>query len=183
MDDPSIPAPGSKSDMVSAVKEAVGGVFGLARAATSITRPQFIRYATIANLYEIEAAKIALRRARRSDVKEFARMMLVDHEEIGGKLRSFIGGSNSPQMPPDTLDALHQTLIDDLNGAADEAFDRRYIAQQKIAHAEAMTLLKTYHWTARDDGLRSLISLALPAFERHGEMLQQLQQLEEAPAA
>lgn len=44
------PAPGSRSNTVSAIKEAVGGLVGLAMAATAITRPQFIRHASIANL-------------------------------------------------------------------------------------------------------------------------------------
>jgi putative membrane protein len=170
------PAPGSRSETISAVVDLVGGAAATALAAASITRKRFIKHAVIANLYEMESAKIALRRAHRQDVKEFARTMLADHEEIGSKLRSFIGGTNSPQMPPDELDTLHQTLIDDLNGASDANFDRRYIAQQRIAHTEAMTLLKTYHTTARDDGLRSLIGLALPAFEQHMEMVRRLEE-------
>jgi putative membrane protein len=168
------PMPGSRSETVSAIVDMVGRTAALALAATSITRKQFIPHAIVANLYVIEAAKLALQRARRSDVREAARALLADHEEIATQLRSFIGGTNSPQMPPDSLDVLHQILLDDLNGAADEDFDKRYIAQQKIAFTEAMTLFKTYHHTARDDGLRSLIGLALPALEQQREMVRQL---------
>lgn len=169
------PAPGSKSDLASSVKEAVGGAVALAGAAISITRPQFIKRASIANLYEIEAAKIALDRAQRQDVRQLAQAMLADHEKLGRELKSFIGATNSPQMPPESLDTVHQTLIDDLNGAAGEDFDQRYLAQQKTAHAEALTLFRTYHQTARDDGLRSLVGLALPVLEQHAEMLGELQ--------
>lgn len=169
------PAPGTKSDTASGIKEAIGGAAAAAMAATSITRPRFIQHATIANLYEIEAAKIALKRARRQDVKEFAEAMMADHEKLGRELQSLIGGTNSPQMPPDSLDTVHQTLIDDLNGAAEQDFDHRYVAQQKIAHAEVLTLFKTYHQTARDDGLRSLIGLALPVLEGHMQMVQGLE--------
>lgn len=169
------PAPGSRSNLASSIKEAVGGAAALAAAAVSITRPRFIKRASIANLYEIEAAKIALERAQRQDVREFARAMLADHEKIGRELKSFIGESNSPQMPPEQLDVVHQTMIDNLHGAAAEAFDRRYIAQQRIAHAEALTLFRTYHRTARDDGLRSLVGLALPVLEQHAKMVGGLQ--------
>ena len=58
------PAPGSRFEPVSAVVDTLGAAVGLALAATSITRKQFIAHAMIANLYEIEAAKIALQRAR-----------------------------------------------------------------------------------------------------------------------
>lgn len=168
------PAPGSRSQAVSSVVDTLGGAVGLALAATSITRKQFISRAVVANLYEIEAAKIAVERARREGVREFARAMLADHEKLGSELHSFIGGTNSPQMPPQSLDTVHQTLINNLHGASDEGFDRRYIAQQKLAHAEALTLFKTYHRTARDDGLRSPIGLALPVLEQHLQMVREL---------
>src|SRR4051812_28137691 len=100
------PEPGSKSDLVSGIKEAIGGAVGLAMAATSITRPQFISHATIANLYEIKAAQIALQRARREDVKQAAQAMLADHEKMGRELKSFIGATNSPQLPPESLDSV-----------------------------------------------------------------------------
>jgi len=176
MSDPSDkPTPGSKSDTASAVKEAIGGAAGLAAAATAITRDRFVHHAAIANLYELEAAKIALRRAQRQDVKEFARAMLADHEKVGSELKSFLGGTNSPQSLPDQLDAVHRTLIDDLDGAANEDFDKRYISQQKIAHQEAITLFTTYHHSGRDGGLRNLAGLALPVLQQHLEMVNELE--------
>jgi putative membrane protein len=170
------PQPGSKSDTASSIKEAVGGAAGVAMAATAITRDRFTTHAAIANLYELEAARIALRRAQRHDVKEFARAMIADHEKMGSELKSFLGGTNSPQKPPEQLDTLHQTLIDDLNGAANEDFDKRYIAQQRKAHQEAITLFRTYYNTGRDDGLRNLAHLALPVLDKHLEMVRELEQ-------
>jgi putative membrane protein len=171
---PKKPAPGSRSEIVSSVVDTLGAAVGWARAATSITRKQFIAHAMVATLYEIEAAKIALQRSRREDVKALARAMLADHEKMESELRSFIGGANTPQTPPETLDTVHQTLIDNLHGASDRDFDTRYIAQQKLAHTEAITLFKTYQRTARDDGLRSLIGLALPVLEQHMQMVREL---------
>lgn len=169
------PKPGSKSETVSAVKDAIGGAAGKAVAATAITREAFADNAEAANLYEIEAAKIALERSRRHDVKEFARQMIADHTKTSSELKSFLGQTNSPQRPRDSLDALHQTLIDDLNGASDEDFDKRYIAQQQSAHSNAITLFKTYQNAGQDDGLRSLAGLALPMLEHHMEMVRDLE--------
>jgi len=67
------PEPGSKSEAVSSFVDAIGGMAGLAVAAVSITREQFIKHAVVANLHELEAARIALRRAQRSEVQEAAR--------------------------------------------------------------------------------------------------------------
>ncbi|MBV9785966.1 MAG: DUF4142 domain-containing protein [Acidisphaera sp.] len=125
-------------------------------------------------MYEIAAAKIALQRSRREDIKQFAQRIIAEHEKANSELRSFLGATNSPQSPPESLDVLHQTLIDDLNGASDESFDGRYIAQQRSALSGAVTLFKTYHQTGRDDGLRNLAGLALPVLEHQVEMLSKI---------
>ena len=78
-------------------------------------------------------------------------------------------------MPPESLDTVHQTLTDELNGASDDDLDSRYIAREKIAHREAVTLFQNYRPTARDDGLRNLMGLALPVPERHRDMVRNLE--------
>jgi putative membrane protein len=168
------PAPGTRMEAVSAVVDRLGGALAQVLAASSITRPQFIQHAVVANLYVIEAARIAIERARRHDVAEFARAILTDHEKIRSELLSFIGGGNSPQMPPEEVDGLHRILLGDLHGAADDAFDARYAAQQQIAFGEALTLFKTYYRTGRDEGLRSLIAIATPLLEQHRDMADRL---------
>ena len=169
------PETGSFSGAVSAIKDALGGAVALGMAAVGITRHQFATQAMIANIYELAAAEIALRRAQRNDVREFARAMIADHEKMGSELKSFLGATNSPQMPPEQLDRLHQTLIDDLNAAGNQDFDRLYIKQQRIAHREAITLFKTYRSRGRDDGLRNLAGLALPVLEGHLQMVRDLE--------
>ncbi|HEX5454232.1 MAG TPA: DUF4142 domain-containing protein [Stellaceae bacterium] len=167
--------PGRLSGATSAVKDALGGAVALGKAAVGITRHQFTTQAAIANLYELAAADIALRRAQRHDVKEFARAMKADHEKIGSELNSFLGATNSPQWPPQELDTVHQTLIDDLNAADREDFDRLYIEQQLLAHQEAITLFRVYRNRGRDDGMRSLAGLALPVLEKHLDMVRELE--------
>jgi putative membrane protein len=168
------PEPGSRSEALSAILDKAGGAAGLLLAATAITRGQFIRQAAVASHYEIDSAKIALQRAQRQEIKEFAQKMLADFEKIDSELRSFVGATNSPQAPPEQLDRVHRTMLDGLAGAANENFDRRYLDQQKIAHREALTLFKTYRRTARDHGLANLAGLALRVLEQHIEQLRAL---------
>jgi Domain of unknown function (DUF4142) len=129
------PAPGSRPEAVSSIIDKVGGAAGIALAATSIRRKQFIQHAVIANLYEVEAAKIALQRARRNGVKEVARAMLADHKKMGSELLSFIGGTNAPQSPPESLDTVHRMLIDNLHGVADRlrGYGRRHSPASSIS--------------------------------------------------
>jgi putative membrane protein len=169
MTDDRKPERGSKSETMSAIKDTLGGLAGETLAATVTSAKSFAKHATIATIYEIEAAKIALKRAHRADVKDFAQQMIEDHTKMGSELGSFLG--TIPTMePPKSLDTVHQTLIDDLNGADDEHFDHRYLEQQRLAHGEALTLFKTYRDRGDDSGLRNLCKLALPVLEHHAEM-------------
>jgi putative membrane protein len=168
------PAAGSRSETVSAVKDAAVGVVAKLLSAAAVTRDSFVHLAGNATIYELEAAKIALNRSRREDVRRFAQEMQKDHQKMGTELKSFLGGTNSPQSPPDKLDVAFQALIDDLNGASDADFDRRYAAQQQSVHRAAITLFNTYRRHGSDGGLTNLCGLALPVLEHHQKMADEL---------
>ena len=168
------PEPGGKSESVSAVRDAAIGAEAKTVAGAALSIDTFAYLAAETGLYEIQAAEIALTRSGRDDVKAFARRMITDHKDIAGKLGSFLGGMERPNAPPQALDKLQQTLIDDLKGASDADFDHRYIEQQKAAHVTAVTLFKSYAAHGTDEGLRNLAVLGLPVLEQHLEMARKL---------
>jgi len=165
---------GSRSETVSSIKDNLGGLAGKTLAGVTASIEGFGDHATIAILYEIEAANIALRRSQREDVRKFAKAMLQDYNELKKDLGSFLGATESPTQPVDHVDAVHQTLLDDLNGAADADFDKRYISQQQIAFSEATTLFKTYRDRGDNPGLQNLCKIGLPILEQHTQMAKQL---------
>ena len=174
MADHTEPKGGSRSETASAIKDTVGGLAGKTLAAITTSIEGFGNHAMVALLYEIEAANIALRRSRREDVRRFAQTMLKDHGKMKSELGSFLGATDSPTQPPDSVDRVHQVLLDDLNGASDADFDKRYISQQQLAHSEAITLFKTYRDHGENPGLQNLCRLGLPILEQHAEMARRL---------
>jgi putative membrane protein len=168
------PHPGDRSEAISAFRDAAIGSAAKVAAASALTVNAFAFLAGEAGLYEIKAGEIALRRSKREEVRSFARRMIEDHTDIAEKLGSFLGGMERPNSPPAKLDPLHQTLIDDLNGASDADFDHRYIAQQKAEHEVAVTLFRGYGERGSDEGLRNLSKLGLPVLEQHLEMARRL---------
>jgi len=168
------PEPGSKSETASTVRDTVGGLAAKAMATTADTVDTFGEKATVANLYELEAANIALRRSSREDVKQFAQRMLDDHTKMKTELRSLLGEAQGAGMPPDHVDKLHQTMLDDLAGASDKDFDHRYIQQQKKAHSEALTLFRTYADDGEDTRLKDLCRQGIPVLEEHARLAEQL---------
>lgn len=167
-------APGDKSEPVSATVDAIGGVAAKAAAAAAHGTGAFLENGMSAILYERQAADLALKRARRDDVRAFAQTMRDDFATMESELRSFAGGSEASKDVPEHLIKLHQILLDDLHGADDEHFDTRYVAQQKLAHSEAKTLFKSYHKHGDNGALTNLCRLGLEVIEEHIRALKNL---------
>ncbi len=168
------PGPATRHEAISAIKDSAIGLMTGLLAKMILTPNAFAKLLGTSGLYEMEAAEVALRRSGREDVKQFARQMMIDHSDLTSKLGSFLGGMNAPESPPQSLDSLHQILLDDLNGASDRDFDKRYLAQQKGEHNTAINLLSNYMERGANEGLRNLAALALPVVKKHMEMLQSL---------
>lgn len=166
--------PGDKSKVASSIKDVLGGVAATGAAAMATDTEAFTKNATSAILYELKAGDVAMRRARRDDVREFAAHMKQDFERIRSDLNSFLGGTEEPTQPPQQPIKLHEVLLEDLNGASDEDFDDRYIAQQKLAHLEAITLFKSYQSRGDNDGLKNLCRVGLPVLEEHARQAERL---------
>jgi putative membrane protein len=163
------PAAGIKHDARSAVS--VGD-----SVTASVTRDSFVRLAANAVVYELEAADLALERARHQEIKGFAREMLADFEKIGHELKSFCRDADS-RSPADNLDPSFQSLLDDLYGASDADFDERYVAQMRSTHSAAIALFKSYRRTSGDGGLTRLCGAEVSVLEHHLAMADELSDL------
>jgi putative membrane protein len=168
------PRPGEKSEPVSAVVDDLGGFAAKLLSSITTSKESFADIAGMADIYEIQASQMALRRSQRTDVKDFAQQMIKDHTRTSDDLKSMLGSLNEPIEPPTKLNALFQTLMDDLSGASEEHFDKRYLAQQESVHSAAVTLTKTYRDHGDNSALRELAKLAVPLYENHLRMVKNL---------
>ncbi|HEX4272196.1 MAG TPA: DUF4142 domain-containing protein [Rhizomicrobium sp.] len=170
------PRPGERTEAVSSVVDSVGGLAAKLLSSVTTSKESFADIAGQADIYEIKAAQMALRRTHREDVKDFARQMIEDHTRTSEDLKSMLGSMNEPMEPPRKLNVLFQTLIDDLSGASDDNFDKRYLAQQEGVHSAAVTLTKTYRDRGDNSALRELAKLAVPLYEGHLQMVRRMAQ-------
>src|SRR5690606_10404054 len=137
---------------------------------------RFLQAAANSGLFEMQASQLAIQAASQERIKEFARMMLVEHEKIDGDLKSLAMMRNI-ELPidlegdrQDTLDALQQDT------AAD--FDKRYVEQVAVeAHKEAVTLFTEASEKSEDSEIKAFAGKALKTLQQH---LQHAQNLAEA---
>ncbi|GAA0567597.1 DUF4142 domain-containing protein [Caenispirillum bisanense] len=149
-------------------QDMMGGMMGRASAAMAGDNTGvFIENATIGDLYEREAARIALERSGTDMVRHMAMMMLDDHYTSTHQLQSTLRSIPDAPHPPDGLDTRRNQMVEHLRTATDEDFDSRYLEQQEMAHKETLTLFTNYADSGADPRLRLFAQATVPALRRH----------------
>lgn len=152
---------------VNTAQDVASTAVGMASSAMPTDAQGFVTAATIANMYEIEAAKVATQRAKSAEVKSLASMIVKDHTQIGKDMEAAVKASGATVTPPAALDERRKGLIDNLKAAGDADFDLAYLHQQLAAHMEADNLLKNYRDHGDNNTLKTAAGKTVPIVEHH----------------
>ena len=136
---------------------------------------EYVQMAAMGDLFEVEASRVALMRARSAEVKKFAQAMIDAHTKSSDDLKARLVRAGLIVELPAMLDADHQKNLDDLKAARAQAFDGRYITQQKEAHEEALMLHQTYAMRGSVADLKAFAADIVPKVEMHVKMATELQ--------
>lgn len=172
---------GALGKMADKAQDMAGGMVGMMSASTagSHSARAFVENACIADLYEIEAGRLALRRSRSDAVREFGGTMVEHHTTAMHQMRSALRSHEVTDPLPDLqptaeLDKRRSGMIDHLRDAPDDDFDKMYLDQQKLAHQEAIALHRGYAENGDNPQLRSVAAGGLPMVVRHEKMLHRI---------
>jgi len=131
--------------------------------------PKFVAHASMTDLFEVEAGKLASDKAKTAEVRAFARRMKDDHGKITADLKAAVQASD-PGVPLTTkLDQPHQQMIDELQTAEGDEFDRLYVSFQVKGHQQAIALYQAYAQSGDQPGLMALVNDVLPMIQAHLE--------------
>ena len=133
----------------------------------SLPDPDFVMKAGVGNTFEIEEAKLALEKASDPKLKDFANMMIADHQDALKTLQQTDAGKSAKMM----LDAPHQAMLDNLKGFSGADFDKIYKADQVASHAETEALLSDYQQNGQTSGLKDWVDAVLPKVKHHRAMI------------
>lgn len=131
----------------------------------ALTPQAFAQKAAISNVFEIEAAKLALARGKDPSAKTFAQDMVADHERAGIALER-AAAQDEVTLPAD-LDTEHREKLKALESSADADFDQAYLSTQVSAHEEAVALFEKYTTESTDGALRSFAEKTLGTLRTH----------------
>lgn len=145
--------------------------------ATASARPSdfpndhsFIVNAARANLAEIAAGKLALRKSDDAAVRAYARRMIADHTKAHTKLKALAKAwKTTVPTAPAPVQKREAARLAALSGTT---FDRQYIRRQVVDHRKALALMLLEANDGRVAALRSFASTTAPAVRMHLTMAQ-----------
>jgi putative membrane protein len=128
----------------------------------------FVMEAAGSGLMEVEAGNLAQQNARNQRVKDFAAMMVRDHQQANQELRTLVA---SRSMIPDTLSKAHSDQIEKFRRAGNN-FDKQYMAMMVQAHNQDVSKFEKAASTLTDQQLRSWAEKTLPILKMHRDSAQ-----------
>ncbi len=130
-----------------------------------LTDQEFVTAASAAGLAEVNLSNLALDRAQRTEVKEFAQQMVRDHTKANAELLKL--ADSKRLTPARQMDARHQALFSELTQLKGDAFDRAYLKDMEMDHAEALVVFEAAHLTVPDKDLKAFAEKVLPVIKVH----------------
>jgi putative membrane protein len=138
--------------------------------------PDFVEKATMSDLYEVEAGKIASEKGQSEAVKEFGRHMVEAHGKTSEELKGIVQAEELDVKLPAKLTKKRRKLIDTLNNAKPEDFDKIYAKQQAKAHERAIELFDDYAEEGDNAALKQFAANTLTTIKQHREQAEKLLQ-------
>lgn len=133
----------------------------------------YVTKAGAADLFEIQSSQLAATRARRPQVREFAQMLVTDHNHSTQMVTDAARSDGLNPRPP-MLEPAQRTMLRQLERARDRDFDRLYLNQQIPAHQQGLALHRNYARGGEGRALRDTARNIVPVVEHHLQRARQL---------
>ncbi len=127
---------------------------------------QFAVQVTRSDLFETETSRLALQKARRPEVRQYAQRMIDYHGADSQQVRRLAG--NKGIALPSSIEPQQQRILADLESASPGAsFERQYLAGQIDGHVATEGSYRSEIAGGTDPDLKAVAQQGLPEIERH----------------
>ena len=154
-----------------------GGDQGMQTGQGSATDGTALAKLMSADSSEIAVAKYALDRISDSRVKDYAQMLIDDHQKDQSQVKSLSSQLNIMPMAPSTdSTAQHMDNAMSMLGSADkgQSFDQAFLQLQVNDHRETIDALKALQSLSTNDQIKNHINDVLPKLQKHMDQAQEL---------
>lgn len=132
-----------------------------------------------ANTVDINAGKLAEKKAHNKEVKTFAKQMVTDHTGVNKQATALVKKLKVTPEDSDTSKSLKEggdANLAKLKGLKDASFDKEYVDNEVTYHQTVIDALdKTLIPNAKNAELKDMLVKVRPAFVAHLEHAKQIQ--------
>ncbi len=132
----------------------------------------FVEKAAQGGMTEVELGKIAQDQASAQDVKDFGAKMVEDHSKANDELKAI--ASSKGITIPDSLDAKHQKMVDDLKAKSGKDFDTAYLKAMTKGHDMTDALFQKEASSGQDPDLKAFAAKTDKVVKMHIAMLKDI---------
>jgi putative membrane protein len=156
-----------------ATGQGAGQGTAVAPAPLSRSDQKMIKDLALANLAEIEAARLAHGKSQNEQVRTFAQQMIDDHTKTLAEVQQLAQAKGVPL--PTELDRVQKRKAARMAALSGDAFDRAYLSQAGVAdHKKTHGLLQQAQARAKDPELKALVARTMPIVDQHLNSAEQL---------
>src|SRR3954449_2759160 len=141
--------------------------------------PQIVGVVTAADQIDIDTAKLALKKTKNDQVKQFAQQMIDDHTKLQSSVNDLGKKLNVKPAPSDTSKSLKTAAAAEtkkLQGLNGKAFDTEYINHEVAYHQQVLDAAgNVLIPNAQNAELKSALEGAAPLLQGHLDHAKQLQ--------
>ena len=123
--------------------------------------------AAAGGLFEVEAAKLAIKNANNPDVKTLAAELLKDHQKANQDLTAI--GEAKGMSTPAHLTKEQDKSLEKLKGETGASFDKSYVGLMISDHPNDISLFEKQSEAGKDPQLKAFAKEQLPMLQRHLE--------------
>ena len=121
---------------------------------------------------EVKLSEMATKSASRSEVKDFAKIMLDDHAKMKKEFETVL--KNKSITPPTTEAKNFKEVAERVSSAKGADFDALYLEHMIKNHEEAVKLFETYMKDGNNTDLKQWAKTSLPTLTQHLERAKKL---------
>ena len=146
-----------------------------ATAAIPASGQEYADMASASDLFEIQSSQLALERSQDSQLREFAEMLVADHQKSTAALQQAAQSAQPAITVNPALTPEQQSDMDTLSATDDAQFDQAFLDAQVRAHEKALSMLQGYAEQGDVESLTQHASQTAGPVEQHLERARELQ--------
>jgi putative membrane protein len=144
--------------------------------AGQVLTQNFVIGAAIADMYELQAGKLALARIDNEQENAFASRMVAAHQKTAQQLRDLVRSEKIDAVMPENLNTDLTLMYNKLEARRGGRFADLYIEQQIQVHQDTIQLFERYVEDGRNERLKTWAGKVLPILRQHLDMARALKE-------